>query len=144
MSTLPLNPSESTKKLNPHLYQSTIKGGRPLLPPPPKRIRQSTKSLMNKLEQEWFESLKHRFHIVAPQSLRFMLGNGVWYKPDFICWPVGLDSQDTRMRAFECKGPHAFRGGFENLKVAATKYPQIIWTLVWKSNGQWQEQRIWP
>ena len=111
---------------------------------PPKRIRQSTKPLMNKLEQEWFEVLKRRHKIIVPQGLRFMLANGTWYKPDFMVWPVGFESQDTRLRAFECKGPHAFRGGKENLKIAAHQYPQIVWTLVWKVDGQWQEQTIFP
>lgn len=113
-------------------------------PKPPKRIRQSSKPLMNKLESEWLEVLKTRFRIVTTQSLRFMLGNGIWYKPDFVAWPTGLESQDLRMRAFEVKGPRAFRGGFENLKVAAHQYPQIKWTLVWKQDGQWKEQVVLP
>lgn len=121
------------------------KAGLPMIQePPPKRIRQNTNPLMNKLEQEWFEVIKCRFRIIVPQGLRFMLGNGAWYKPDFICWPTGLESEDIRMRAFEVKGPHVFRGGFENLKVAATKYPQIKWTLVWKQDGKWQEQTVFP
>ncbi len=115
-----------------------------LVAPLPKRIRQSTKPLINKLESEWFEVLKHRHRIICAQSLRFMLGNGIWYKPDFIAWPVGLESQDTRMRAFECKGPFAHRGGLENLKVASHKYPHIKWTLVWKENGEWKEQTVLP
>lgn len=111
---------------------------------PPKRIRQSTKPLMNRLELEWYDNLKVRFQILVSQSLRFKLGNGIWYKPDFVAWPSGFESQDTRMRAFEVKGPYSFRGGFENLKVAAHQYPQIKWTLVWKEGGQWKEQVVLP
>lgn len=110
----------------------------------PKRIKQCSKPLLNALESEWLGVLALRHKIIACQSLRFMLANGLWYKPDFVAWPVGLESQDTRMRAFEVKGPHAFRGGFENLKMAAHKYPQIKWTLAWKEDGQWCEQQVLP
>ena len=109
---------------------------------PPKRIRQSAKPLMNKLEQEYFERLKRIYAIIIPQSMRFMLGNGIWYKPDFIAWPLGAGS--SGMIAFEVKGEHAFRGGFENLKVAANKYQNIMWVLVWKENNQWLQQTILP
>lgn len=152
MKEVPQNVSESTRRLNPHLYYylRVVKKKDGSLewrdddPKPPKRIRQSTKPLMNKLETEWHDMLKLRHRIVVAQSLRFMLGNGIWYKPDFIAWPSGLESQDIRMRAFEVKGPFAHRGGFENLKVAAHKYPQIKWTLVWKEDGKWKEQTVLP
>lgn len=146
MNQIPTQVSESVRRKNPHLYgpapvyDNTYERSKPA-----KRIRQSSKPLMNKLEEQWFEVLKRRFGIVLPQSIRFMLGRGVWYKPDFVCWPVGFDSQDPRMRVWECKGPHAFRGGFENLKVAAHKYPHIQWNLVWKNEvGQWCEQTVLP
>ena len=73
-----------------------------------------------------------------PQGMRFRLGNGIWYCPDFVRIPL----DNLPMQAIEVKGPHAFRGGFENLKVAANLYPEITWVLVWKDNGIWQEQII--
>lgn len=111
-----------------------------------RRIRQNHKPLLNKLESEFFclklvppfESSGWR---VVAQSVRFMLANGLWYKPDFM--KVGDDS-DSPMVAYEVKGPHSFRGGFENLKMAAHQYPWIKWVLVWKENGQWQEQVVLP
>lgn len=112
--------------------------------PPPKRIRQSQKPLLNKLEEEWLDCLKLQFMDISSQSLRFKLGNGIWYKPDFVAWPRGLESIDHRMRAYEVKGPFAHRGGFENLKVAAHQYPQIKWTLCWKQDGKWKEQTVLP
>jgi hypothetical protein len=67
-----------------------------------------------------------------------MLGNGIWFKPDFTGFLDGSYS------AWEVKGPHAFRGGFENLKVAAGQYKEIHWYLVWKESGEWKQQRILP
>ncbi len=152
MKEVPQDVSLSTKRRNPHLYPSmyshpgfcgtevaaAIKEGKT-----PKRIRQSTKPLMNKLEQEWFEVLRLRYsyYFHPPtlcQSVRFKLGNGIWYKPDFFVPPLST--------SFEVKGPYAFRGGFENLKVAAHLYPSMTWILVWKdkTTGKWQEQEVLP
>lgn len=106
----------------------------------PKRLRQSSKPLLNKLETEWYHVLKSTYPADCPvfsQAVRFRLGNGIWYKPDFIVW-------GAHVYGYEVKGKHAFRGGFENLKVAASIYKQIKWYLVWKENGQWQEQEILP
>lgn len=149
MATLPTNPSPSTRARNPHLWPDKAPLGRQNDPDhtktPPKRIRQSSKPLLNRLEAAFLcEVLKFRFKLVFPQSMRFKLGNGIWYKPDFIATPIGFESQDTRLRAFEVKGEHAFRGGFENLKVAAYQYPFVVWTLAWKENGKWKEQTVLP
>jgi len=107
---------------------------------PPKRIRQSTKPLMNKLESEF----KHYYetytgHTLLPQAIRFRLGNGIWYKPDFtlFCATMG-------MSAIEVKGPFAHRGGFENLKVAAGLYKSVTWRLAWKLDGVWKTQIVYP
>jgi hypothetical protein len=110
--------------------------GDPVLTTAPvlKRVRQSSKPLLNKLESEFFSLPWARGFLL--QAVRFRLGNGIWYKPD------GFDPK-TQI-AVEVKGPHAFRGGFENLKVAASLYPMIRWRLVWKQDGQWQEQEILP
>lgn len=109
-----------------------------------KRIRQSDKPLMNKLESEYFAFLKaiYPFAHIRAQAKRFRLGNGIWYKPDFTSVLHYGDSM--KETAWEVKGPHAFRGGFENLKVAASLYPEIKWILVWKQNGKWQEQEVLP
>ena len=104
------------------------------------RIRQAHKPLMNKLETEFFLFLQRHpgdIKFIRPQSIRFMLGNGIWFKPDFTGFLDGSYS------AWEVKGPHAFRGGFENLKVAAHQYTEIHWYLVWKDKiGQWIQQRV--
>ena len=149
VKTLPQG-CESFRKLNPSLYGGPQKAG---LEPrsdsdgvgathrPQKRIRQSQKPLMNKLEQEWFDHLVSTFPKLwfCPQTTKFKLGNGIWYKPDITCpYFNGI------FTCWEVKGPFAHRGGFENLKVAASKYPEFKWILVWKENGQWKEQTVLP
>lgn len=102
----------------------------------PKRIRQSTKPLLNKLEDEWLAFYEKWFDRIYAQGIRFKLANGLWYKPDFVCFTVKT--------CWEIKGPHAFRGGFENLKVAASQYPDFKWVLTWKQDGGWKEQVVLP
>lgn len=110
-------------------------------PKPKKRIRQSDKPELNKLESEYLIYLKSLLPnaIVHPQSMRFRLGNGIWYKPDLI-----VSAPSGTLEVFEVKGPHAFRGGLENVKVAAGIYKNIRFFLVWKEGGKWQEQHVLP
>lgn len=152
--------SESFWRLNPHLTGPTATASVAVWPPVPLptevkpkklRIRQSEKPLLNKLESEWLELLKAHdpatgwkgghsgfaFNIRS-QAKRYRLGNGIWYKPDFTA------TVDLRETAWEVKGPHAFRGGFENLKVAAGLYPEVKWVLCWKDGGQWMTQIVLP
>jgi len=105
-----------------------------------KRIRQSQKPLLNKLEQECLEWLRLRYDDadIFKQAIRFMLANGHWYKPDFVTW----DEHCTI--GWEVKGPFAHRGGFENLKVAAHQYRRMCWVLLWKEKGEWQQQSVLP
>lgn len=102
-----------------------------------RRIRQDHRPLMNKLEESFLGELLlrgQRKEDILIQAIRFRLANGLWYKPDFVVWPC----------AWEVKGPHAWRGGYENLKMAAATYPHISWVLVWKEHGRWCEQKILP
>lgn len=143
MNQVPQNVSESTRKRNPHLYGDQDGHFFPDYEesPPKKRIRQSSKPLMNRLESRFIERLRTfypsiKFHA---QAIRFKLGNGISYKPDVVCFYF-----DGKVVCWEIKGPHAFRGGFENLKVAARTYPEIKWVLVWEENNRWLEQVVLP
>lgn len=143
----------SVRALNPHLFGQLppkdnpqvecAKPGKPLCEvfaaEAGKRVRQNAKPLLNKLETSfWKEFLEFRYPKAKPQALKFKLGNGIAYKPDFV------DLSVQPVKAWEVKGPHAFRGGFENLKVAASLYPEVRWMLVWKENGSWKVQEILP
>lgn len=112
---------------------------------PAKRIRQSIKPLLNGLESEYYELIRNKYPNFPPvrcQAKKFRLGNGIFYTPDLSVslWPRPIGpSCET---CFEVKGSHAFRGGFENLKVAASTYPEVRWLLVWKEGGEWKEQEV--
>lgn len=105
---------------------------------PAKRIRQDKPE--NELEKEYHAILAARFHgyRIYAQAIRLQLANGLWYKPDIVIPELE--------EAWEVKGPHIFRGGPENLKMAAREHPWLRFTLVWKdkATGQWQEQVILP
>ncbi len=115
------------------------------LPPPPKakkRIRQDSRGL-NKLELRFADKLAqdNAGKPVFAQAIRLELARGHWYKPDFFL-PGGTQGF-YRPVAFEVKGPRAFRGGFENLKVAARVHQWCAFLLVWESApGVWQQQEI--
>lgn len=115
-----------------------------------KRIRQS-RDAPNKLEQEWLNKLRSLFpdYTFRYGAKRYKLANGLWYKPDITCGHFDvpglegfpMESQDKET-AWEVKGPKSWRGGFENLKMAAHQWPEVRWILVWKIEGQWHEQLI--
>lgn len=135
-----LHISEATRRRNPHLYGPPQSSSAPVpLVTPGKRLRQSQKPLLNKLETRWFAVLQTTLPkgiVIHAQAMRFELARGIWYKPDFAAFVAGT------LNAWEVKGPRAFRGGFENLKVAATVFPEVVWKLVWEDGGQWREQVV--
>lgn len=104
-----------------------------------KRIRQSSKPLLNKLEAEWGEALKAAYSNPVPQSVGFRLGNGVVYWPDFVSLECCM--------AWEVKGNQPIQDdSVVKIKVAARLYPQITWVLVWrdKITKDWCEQVVLP
>jgi hypothetical protein len=155
--------SEATRRLNPELFA----GGMPIIrdaqrkasalknpsviletiPAGKKRLRQSDAPIMNKLETRFFEErltpdYVKRDERVLIQAVRLELGRGIWYKPDFFL-PATIMRQAI---AYEVKGPKVFRGGFENLKVAARVHPWVKFYLVWENRekGIWERQEILP
>jgi hypothetical protein len=107
------------------------------------RIRQSKEPEMNKLELSYSDQLRFMFpqkegepKRVIPQRVRLWLANGAWYKADFFIPEQSL--------FIEVKGPHAFRGGFEFLKIAAATHRWAKFRLVWRVSGQWHKQEVLP
>lgn len=158
MSNLPSNPSQSFKKRNPELYEAYFKGQatkplpqirREILEKVSKRIRQGSKPLLNKLEQEWFDllyPLHPNYERPIAQAITFRLANGLRYTPDVLAWswPQLPLSRPNRVTCWEVKGKHAWDDSIVKIKVAATTYPAITWILAWKENGEWKTQQVLP
>lgn len=135
-------PDGSWAKIGPGKPLNFLVAGRRAtdFPAPAKRLRQSTAPLLNKLETRLLEHLK-RLHpgvTIHGQGWRVRLANGLWFKVDL----VGV--VDGRWTAWEAKGPRAFRGGFENLKMAASVWTEVRWVLMWEQDGQWKSQDVRP
>lgn len=109
----------------------------------PKRIRQSSKPLLNKLEQRYlgYLSMIYVDHPIISQGLNFRLANGCWYCPDFVVW----GDENNCTRAFEVKGNQPIQDdSVVKIKVAAKEYHWLRWYLVWWKDDQWQTQLVIP
>jgi hypothetical protein len=114
-------------------------------PPKAKRIRQDSKPLLNKLEQEFFDYLTAEYDVenLRAQAITYRIGNGVRFTPD-LTGHIWNPPAEPHFTAWEVKGKHAWDDALVKLKVAAGLYPEIDWILVWKENGEWKEQRVLP
>lgn len=114
----------------------------------PRRLRQKSKPLLNKLETEYFNLIEHKFPNFPPiraQAKTFRLCNGVRYTPDLSCsyWPVE-DGPSTET-CWEIKGPKSWDDAIVKIKMAAHEFPEICWRFVWKDPAKgWIEQRVLP
>lgn len=93
--------------------------------------------VMNKLEQNFAWELEDRrkagvIEHWGFEEMRFRLGQGAWYKPDFVVHVGG-----GVVVCYECKGfwREAAR---VRIKVAAERYPFISFVAVTKVAGQWR------
>lgn len=129
-----LAPQSSTSIFSPSTEEAKVNTS------PATRIRQHRVTKMNALESRFFDYLRFTYPgvIIRSQAKSYRLANGINYRPDFTA------VIDGREMAWETKGPKAFRGGFENLKVAADRYREITWTLAWEDggHGKWQFQTV--
>lgn len=108
-----------------------------------RRIRQRTKPMMNRLEFEFYRMQSTCANImnIRTQAITFLIANGVRYTPDFTWRERGTNLTF----AIEVKGPKAFDGSLEKLKMAAHEFPDWKWFLVWKDkDGIWREQEVLP
>lgn len=108
-----------------------------------KRIRQSSKPVLNQLETEALALLQAAcpntvFH---QQAWRVKIANGSWFKVDLCAF---LDSRWHAWEVKELRGKNVDRGKLA-LKCAAHQFPEIIWHLLWRQSGYpWQDQHILP
>lgn len=160
--------SESFKKNNPHIFgtdshqMKTLVHTHPKFSPDggeddaehealtakrkakKKRIRQSDKPLLNKLESQFLHKLEKELPTaltkIYPQAIRLRLANGITYSPDFFVF-----HRNGSPWAYEVKGKHAWDDAIVKIKCAAAAYPYITFYMVWKDeHGQWQEQHVLP
>lgn len=122
-----------------------------IIAPAKKRIRQSSKPLMNKLEQDWFNYLSRTLPAdirLRAQAKKYRLANGSWYKPDMTATTLDLGPALWRETAWECKGPKQMKGisrGMLTLKFAASAWPEVRFVLVYKDeSGNWKQENVLP
>lgn len=141
VSTLPLNPSESTKKLNPHIYGDMDKAAayqhpeliKAIIPAIPEdRLNKTEREFLGRLRADVYGKMQH----IGIQSITLQLGFDCRYTSDF--W--------TRMamgdfRFWEVKG---FMRDDARVKLhtAARMFPFWTFVLVQKVKGEWQERII--
>lgn len=101
-----------------------------------KRIRQSDKPVLNKLESEYQRILLISTPDAVAQAVRFKLGTGCHYTPDFFSLAT--------MTAFEVKGKYAWEDSKLKIRMAAKVWTSIKWVLVWKEDGKWLSQIVIP
>lgn len=145
--------SKSFHKLNPHLFTQPLSNTEQMIDAKflnhplrqKKRIRQSDKPLMNKLEQEYLAHVSSfARYLPSPkaQALKLRLANGVFYKPDLFSF-AWLDGRPTAWEVKELRGKNVDRGKLA-LKVAASTWPEIRFIFAWRENGKWVEQEVLP
>jgi hypothetical protein len=104
-----------------------------------RRVRQSSKPLMNRLETEFYQLLlaDHVAAHIRIQAVKLKIGNGVAYTIDFFNFVDRI--------AHEVKGEWCVDDSIVKLKIAAAMYPEIKFVLAWKDkNKHWQRQEILP
>lgn len=107
-----------------------------------RRIRQSQKPLLNKLETEamaWLRTTYPHFKF-QPHCMRLEIANGCWFSPDI----VGTCDGTRNVSLHEVKGPMAWDDAIVKLKVVARAWPCFSVSIMWKIDGQWKEQLVLP
>ncbi len=138
MSSLPLNPSKSFIARNPHIYAALWPN--PVQSEKQKRIRQSSKPILNKTEQRYFELLASQGRSVLKQAITLRLDPPYKsYRPD-----LAYLSQ-AGLCLVEVKGPHRFRkAGIAKAALAAKTYPWFHFVLADWTGTEWKESVLSP
>jgi len=146
--------SESFRKLNPHLFPTALNQGSDIDRSHPrstsrqtKRIRQSTKPLLNKTEQRCYDMLINRgpgknYGKIFKQAFTLRLDPPYRsYTPDL----AYIRDVSGDLVFIEIKGPHRFRrAGIAKAALAAKTYPQFRFELFEWANGEWKESVLTP
>lgn len=142
-----IEPGPACRKLNPHLFGAG--GSReaeaitttPAVTKPSRRIRQDSKPLSNHLETEfgnYLHSVNWAGNGIYEQVITVRLANGLRYTPDWVVFRDGIPW------CYEVKGKHIWDDAIAKLKMAASKYREWKWVLVWKEGSEWKFQYVLP
>ncbi len=113
----------------------------------PKRIRQSSKPLLNKTEQRCFDYLSSSMidAVVKEKPMTFRLCNGVRLTPDI---GVFMIPGEMKPRMIDVKGQQQIQDdAVVKLKFAAKEWPMFAWLIMWEIDGvhgNWCVQEILP
>jgi len=150
MKEVPRQVSESVRRRNPHLYSVILEDGSvgtTTVNPTPKRIRQSTKPLLNKTEQRCYDMLVGRgpgknYGKIFKQAFTLRLDPPYRsYTPDL----AYIRDVSGDLVFIEVKGPHRFRkAGIAKAALAAKTYPQFRFELFEWAKGEWKESVLTP
>jgi hypothetical protein len=142
-----LSPSESTRRLNPHLWRPTVAD----TPQRPATRHVETAATadkpanchrgLNKTESRAYEWLCNEYgdQQVLGHAFKVPLTDGQWYEPDFLCWDaLGV------ITLVEVKGAH--RGlhlawserGMEKYKRARAEHPGLRFALLTWTGKVWK------
>lgn len=108
---------------------------------PKKLIRQNPNPLSNRLETEfgnYLHSVNWSGNSIYEQAITVRLANGLRYTPDWVVFG------HQGIQCYEVKGKHVWDDSIAKLKMAASKYRDWKWVLVWKEKGSWQQQVVLP
>ncbi len=72
------------------------------------------------------------------EPLRFKLGNGAWYKPDFLA-----QEPSGELVLYEVKG-HWREAARVRIKVAASAHPEFRFVAVRKDRASWEHEEFQP
>lgn len=150
MSKLPDNPSQSLKRLNPHLYpkEPVIAAPSPVSAPKKGVPVNVKKPKVNKTEARYFEYLKRMNpgEWISAQCLTFVLANDCRFTPDVVMIGAAdkLVAIDVKAKWKGTKGPHVEDDALVKLKVAARTFPWCLFYIAWEENGHWEHRQIEP
>lgn len=144
MTELPINPSPSTIKRNPHLYPpleiDVPHGTLAVITAQP-----AAKEVLNKTERRYLTWLRHLGDDwVGIQCMKFQLADKCWFMPDFIAIDkTGMRAIDVKAKWKTEKGPHVEDDALVKIKVASRLYGSWCrFVLAWEEEGVWRHKEI--
>lgn len=138
---LPTTVSESTRRLNPHLFGGVPSPKLPASDDGP-RMRQDRGPKLNKTEAAFVGWLALKFPAlqIEREGVTLLLANGCRYTADFAVFNPGGD-----IVLYEVKGGKFWDDAVVKLKVAANKYPRIAFWLATpadRTKTTWKIERV--